>query len=436
MTERRAELGINGLTDAVEIGRGGFSTVYRALQPAFDRYVAVKIFDNVSMDADSQTFQRECRAIGRISGRANILTVHDAGITGSGRAFMVMAYIQRGSLADRLARHGALPWKDAIEIGAKLAQALQVAHDAGILHRDVKPNNVLVSDDGEPLLADFGSARLIDVTGKAMTRPSFTPAHVAPEVLLGQPPTAAVDVYSLASTLFELITGRPAFVELDDDNLFSVMRRVEQSPLPDLLRPLGVPESICLAIETAMAKEPARRPPSARAFRAELITALDEEDAAAERAKAGQAMKFAPPPPPPPRPRPWTPPPEGPPQAESVRPAPPPASSHHPPPRHQVGAVRRVIHPPPHPRQLPIVRRVNHRSPPRWLNDLRWDRCGDATTSPRGRRGRIDELSHTAVAPRTVLPHLAADPLRDRPAHMRISRRLRPPRPRDTMDRR
>ncbi|HEX3425032.1 MAG TPA: protein kinase [Acidimicrobiales bacterium] len=319
MTERTVKLGINGLTDAVEIGRGGFSSVYRALQPAFDRFVAVKIFDNVSMDADSQTFQRECRAIGRISGRANILTVHDAGMTESGRAFMVMAYMQRGSLADQLAGHGPLPWRDAIEIGAKLAQALQVAHDAGILHRDVKPNNVLVSDDGEPLLADFGSARLIDVTGKTMSRPSFTPAHVAPEVLMGEPPTAAVDVYSLASTLFELITGRPAFVELDDDNLFSIMRRVEQAPLPDLLRPLGVPESICQAIETAMAKEPARRPPSARAFRAELITALDEEDAAAERAKAAQAIESPPPSPPPLRPRPWTPPPEGMPETPSLR---------------------------------------------------------------------------------------------------------------------
>jgi non-specific serine/threonine protein kinase len=276
-TESAVELGIKGLSDAVEIGRGGFAVVYRAFQPAFERFVAVKVFDVLGVgEPTPAAFERECRAIGRISGRSNILTVYEAGLTSARRPYLVMAYMARGSLEDRLRRDGPMLWPEVLEIGVKLANALQLAHESGVLHRDVKPENVLISDDGEPLLADFGIAQLADAVSKTRSRPAFTPAHAAPEVLAGEAPTEAVDIYSLASSLFALIVNRPPFVEGDDDNLFLIMRRVVEAPVPDLLRPRHVPERMCRSIEAAMAKNPADRPPSAAAFRAELQAAQRE----------------------------------------------------------------------------------------------------------------------------------------------------------------
>ncbi|HEX3542056.1 MAG TPA: serine/threonine-protein kinase [Acidimicrobiales bacterium] len=273
--ERITDLGINGLTAAVEIGEGGFATVYRARQTALGRFVAVKVFRDLTVDDTTLAiFERECQAVGRVGGRRNILVVYDQGITSGGRPYMIMPFMTGGSLLDRLQRQRRLPWPEVAELGAKLARALQTAHDAAVLHRDVKPANVLLDDDGEPQLADFGIARLTDTTRTATNHPSFTPAHVAPEVLKGAPATPLVDVYSLASTLFELLAGHPAFVtggDGSDDSFFAVMRRVESAPVPDL-RPVGVPDDVCRVIEWAMAKEPAQRPASAGAF----ATALDQ----------------------------------------------------------------------------------------------------------------------------------------------------------------
>ncbi len=264
---RKAELGIKGLTDAVEIGRGGFAVVYRAYQPTFDRFVAVKVFNDLALDETiRETFRRECRAIGRLAGRPNILNVYQAGDTSSGKPYLLMAYLAGGSLQDRLDRDGPLPWAEVVDIGIKLARALQAVHTAGVLHRDVKPDNVLLSEDGEPELADFGIARLTDATRQTRIPRSFTPAHVAPEVLAGEAPTSAVDVYSLGSTLFALIAGRPAFLERRDDEFFVVAHRVQTVPVPDLLRPQGTPDAVWRAIAAAMAKNPIDRPPSAAAF--------------------------------------------------------------------------------------------------------------------------------------------------------------------------
>ena len=271
---RSVELGIPGMTDAVEIGRGGFAVVYRAFQPAFERFVAVKVFGDLTVDdATRDAFQRECRAIGRIAGRPNVLAVHEAGLNAKGLPYLVMAYMARGSLQDELERNGPLSWVKAIDLGIKLAGALQVAHQAEVLHRDVKPDNVLISDDGEPQLADFGIARLTNVTRLARSSLAFTPAHVPPEVGAGGPPSPAGDIYSLASTLFMVMAGRPAFVEDPDDSFFTVMNRVTSAPVPDLLRPLEVPEAVCVVIENAMAKDPAARPPTAAAFMTRLESA-------------------------------------------------------------------------------------------------------------------------------------------------------------------
>src|SRR5271156_2062690 len=201
-----AELGFDGIE---EIGRGGFGVVYRCAQPQLDRSVAVKVLTN-DLDPDNlDRFMREQRAMGRLSAHPHIVTVLQAGTTLSGRPFIVMPYHGTGSLWTRISGQGPLEWREALSIGVKLAGALEAAHRAGILHRDVKPGNVLLTDYGEPQLTDFGLAR---IAGGFETRAGVimgSPAFIAPEVLEGATPTTGSDVYSLGATLFCVATGHP-----------------------------------------------------------------------------------------------------------------------------------------------------------------------------------------------------------------------------------
>jgi hypothetical protein len=258
-------LGIEGLEDAVEIGRGGFAIVYRARQTALNRLIAVKVL-SASLDPSSRLrFAREGFAVGTLSGHPNIVTVFDTGMTPGGRPYIAMAYLPRGSLADRLDREGSLPWAEATRIGVKLAGALETAHATGTLHRDVKPENVLVSDYGEPQLADFGIAR---VEGRFETSTGHVLAsfsYAAPEILDGHPATVASDVYSLGATVFALLAGCPPFVRGPVEELVALYLRIATAPVPDL-RPRGVPDEVCRAVEAALAKQPADRPSGAAEF--------------------------------------------------------------------------------------------------------------------------------------------------------------------------
>lgn len=266
--EQEVDLGIVGVERAVFKGHGGSGTVYRAFQPTFKRFVAVKVLS--ALDISDNLFRRECETLGRLAGEANIVTVYEAGTNKQRQHYLIMAFMEKGSLAERLRRDGPMPWEAAVEIGVAIAGALQVAHDARILHRDVKPENILFSRNDVPHLADFGIARFSDVTLTTKTTEWFSLAHVAPETLKDQSPSEAVDIYSLASTLFETIAGRPAFIENDDDGEPVIRIRILEAALPDLLRPRQVPEAVCRAIEKAMAKDPADRPASAAAFAEEL----------------------------------------------------------------------------------------------------------------------------------------------------------------------
>ncbi len=256
------DLGIVGLQDAEVVGRGGFAVVYRAFQPAFRRLVAVKILNTGDLDdVTRRRFERECQAMGVLSGHPGIVTVHDAGFTADNRPYIVMAFVAGGTLADRVRTHGAVPWSAVAPIGVRLAGALETAHRAGIIHRDVKPGNVLMSGYGA-LLSDFGIA---SVSGATETKSGMITAsfeHAAPEVLDGNRPSVASDIYSLGSTMFAALAGAAAFSRTTDESILPLIVRVQRDPVPDL-RDHGVPQPFQDILNKAMAKAPADRYASA-----------------------------------------------------------------------------------------------------------------------------------------------------------------------------
>jgi sugar lactone lactonase YvrE/tRNA A-37 threonylcarbamoyl transferase component Bud32 len=269
------DLGIEGITGATEIGRGGFAAVYRATQPDFHREVAVKVIILPSLDeAARNRFKRECRAIGSLSGHPNIVAVHQSGFTSTGLPYLIMDFVANGSLEDALVRDGRRPWEEAAGIGVKMARTLGFAHEHNLLHRDVKPANILISRFGEPQLADFGIASAIDTTGRSMTAMSSgTPAYAPPETWTDAAPTAAGDIYSLAATVHALITGNAPFRADSAGNVLQVIMQVAQQDPVDL-RTFGVPDELSTVIHAAMAKNPAKRPGSAGAFADAMEEAL------------------------------------------------------------------------------------------------------------------------------------------------------------------
>ena len=261
------DLGIDGIADGEEIGRGGFGTVFRARQVNVGRVVAVKVLSAVSLsDETLRRFERECRAMAAVSSHPHITALYDSGVSSSGRPYIVMEHVAGGSLAPRLP----LPWPDAVEIGVKVAGALETAHRIGIYHRDVKPENILVSAYGEPMLADFGVAKVADSSETPSGNITASLLHAAPETLSGARPSASTDVYSLASTVFTLIAGHAPFAaQHDEESLAPLITRIATAQVPDL-RPDGVPDAVCSVIERGLAKEPGQRPGSPEAFGEQL----------------------------------------------------------------------------------------------------------------------------------------------------------------------
>ncbi len=254
-----SELECAGFTDATEIGRGGFGVVYRATEAALDRTVAVKVL-TADLDEENRTrFVREQRAMARLTGHPNIVTVLQVGTTASGLPFIVMPFHAQGSLDVRIREHGPLPLEQALQLGVKLAGAVESAHRFGILHRDVKPANVLLTDYGEPALSDFGIAHVPG--GFETTTGTFTatPAFTAPEVLRGDPSSAAADVYGLGSTLFCALTGHAAFERRTDEQVVAQFLRITSQPVPDL-RENEIPDEVAAAVEHAMSADPGARP--------------------------------------------------------------------------------------------------------------------------------------------------------------------------------
>ncbi|WP_040701648.1 protein kinase domain-containing protein [Nocardia vinacea] len=256
------ELSAAGFTDAEEIGRGGFGVVYRCAQPDLDRTVAVKILTADLDEENLKRFFREQRAMGRLTGHPNIVTVLQTGTTVGGRPYLVMPYHPQDSLDARIRGQGPLPTETVLWIGVKIAGALETAHRLGIVHRDVKPGNVLLTDYGEPALTDFGIARVPGEFETAAGTVTGSPAFTAPEVLEGEAPTPAADVYGLGATLFCALTGHAVFERRSGENVVTQFLRIATQPVPDL-REHGIAADVSALVATAMSRDPSQRPSAA-----------------------------------------------------------------------------------------------------------------------------------------------------------------------------
>ncbi|WP_460061160.1 serine/threonine-protein kinase [Streptomyces sp. YKOK-I1] len=256
------------------LGQGGFATVYRARQVAVGREVALKVDSRVlSTPRDRQRFLREVTAAGQLSGHPHVVPVYDAGVLADDRPYMVLELCPGGSLGERLHRQGAFPPKEARDIGVGLADAVAAAHAAGVLHRDIKPGNVMVNRYGGVALTDFGLAAMPRPGRElSVTREALTPAYAPPEAFHLAEPGPAGDVYSLAATLYALLRGFPPH-HPDDGTQLSLAELIVRHTWPYV--PLqGMPAALNEVLRHALATDPAERLSDAAAFR-DALAAVD-----------------------------------------------------------------------------------------------------------------------------------------------------------------
>ncbi len=265
------------------IASGGMSTVYRALDETLQRQVAIKLMNReVATDSDQlERFRREARSVAQLS-HPHIVGVIDAG-EDEGRPYIVFEFVEGETLKERIRRMGRLPITEAIAYAIEVARALGAAHARHIVHRDVKPQNVLIDEEGSAKVTDFGIARTLDEDGlTADGRVLGTTDYVSPEQALGQPVTGQSDLYSLGVVLYEMLTGDVPF---KGDSQVAVAMKHVREVLPDVQsRRPEVSAALASVIDNATAKRVEDR----YANDAELIADL-EDVLAIETARAGSA---------------------------------------------------------------------------------------------------------------------------------------------------
>jgi eukaryotic-like serine/threonine-protein kinase len=257
------------------VGAGGMSSVFKARDTLLERHVALKILHQHFTEDDQyvERFRREARAVASLS-HPNIVTILDRG-EDEGRQFIVFELVEGRTLAEVLHEEGRLPVQRAVEIAIQIARGLGFAHEQGLVHRDVKPQNVILNGDGRAKVTDFGIARSLDVQGVTHSGAVLgTSNYIAPEQASGQPVDRTTDVYSLGVVLFELLTGEVPF---PGESFVAVAMQHVSEPPPSVLevRP-DVPVRVARAVDRALEKAPAERFPTMDAFAAELQACLAE----------------------------------------------------------------------------------------------------------------------------------------------------------------
>jgi serine/threonine protein kinase len=273
------------------IGKGANSRVARAHDPMIGRLVAIKLLSPEFAEGEArQRFLQEARVVGQLS-HPSIITLHDMGIEEStSTAYLVMEYLA-GQPLDRILEKGSVPMPRACAWVAEVATALGAAHRKGVIHGDIKPANILITEDNRVKLMDFGMARLTarESAGSSL---SGTPAYWCPEQIMGKPQDARSDIFSLGVVLYELVTGRRPF---DADTLQGVCNRVLSSvPLPPSQSNSSLPTAFDELIARCLAKDPGGRPASADALANDLYPFARRKPAAQPVAQPvnPQALSF------------------------------------------------------------------------------------------------------------------------------------------------
>jgi len=262
---------LGGCQIVEKIGEGRMAVVYRAYQPHLERWVAVKVLRIAEADDREeflQRFRQEARAIAALR-HPNILTIYDYGET-LGTAYIVMEYVPGGSLKAQLTGQP-MPWSEVARWVIPVGQALAYAHAQGIIHRDVKPANILLARPDWPLLADFGLVKMARRPG-FITRPGLsigTPAYLSPEQVMGDPVDHRSDIYSLGVMLYELLTGQLPFQAATP--VEAMLRRLREPPIPPRCLCPGLPPALESVLLRALARNPADRYPTMQAMVDDLI---------------------------------------------------------------------------------------------------------------------------------------------------------------------
>ena len=250
---------VAGYRDLRQIGGGAFGRVYEAYQVDFNRRVAIKVLnERLADDRAVAAFEQECRSMGLLSKHPNIVTVLASGFTAEYRPCIVMDLFEVGNYMQLLRRGGPLALEQLLSLGVQIAGALATAHQHNIIHGDVKPQNIFISDFGHPALGDFGISTLRDQPADRRNV-WLSPHYAAPELLQGpsRAIAAASDQYSLAATLHTLATGKRPFEGLGTESPQRTLLRAQTGPPPRL--PAGFPEGFADILQRAMAPKPKER---------------------------------------------------------------------------------------------------------------------------------------------------------------------------------
>ena len=246
------------------LGKGGMAVVYKAFDTHLECEVAVKVIrvDNLPRNAEERAlkrFEREAKAVARLN-HPNIVKVTDYGEE-DGKPYLVMPYLPGGTLKEMIKERGQIPWQEAARILIPIAEALAYAHSQGVIHRDIKPSNILLTSTGQPMLTDFGVAKIIedeatqDLTGTSAT--VGTPEYMAPEQITSKSVDARADLYSLGVVFYEMVTGRRPF---EADTPMAVLFKHASDPLPNPSQFVSnLPQIVEQFLYKTLSKKPSER---------------------------------------------------------------------------------------------------------------------------------------------------------------------------------
>ncbi len=270
------------------VGRGSMARVYKAKHLTLGRHCALKVMDP-ALDAEQpqvrDQFWAEARAAANLI-HPHVVTIHNLG-TMEGLHFIEMEYVPGGlTLRESLVREGPLEPLRATILAKQVVLALEAAHNAGLVHRDVKPANVLLTPDGRAKLSDFGLVRRLDDLAQGSAPLAGTPTFMAPELFRGTPASAQSDIYALGVLLFHTLSGRLPFIA---DNIHQIIQLHQHQPVPDISESVTVPDALGAIVKRCLAKSPADRYANAReladSFQLALHRLRDTESLVRESAK-------------------------------------------------------------------------------------------------------------------------------------------------------